>query len=84
MTSGQPEPASTSPNVSMAWRSALAASSKPPENAMSCLNARWTTPSAAAAALRSTSRSSSVPRCTSAPAAVRAAADASERASPVT
>ena len=36
---------------------------------MSCLNARWITPSDAAAALRRTSRSSSVPRSTSAPAA---------------
>ena len=42
---------------------------------MSCLNARWITPSDAAAARRRLSRSSRVPRWTSAPAAARAAAD---------
>ena len=81
-TSGRSEPASASPNVSTARRSASAAPWKSPENASSCLNARWITPSEAAAALRRLSRSSSVPRCTSAPAAVRASAEASERASP--
>jgi len=55
-----------------------------PRKAMSCLNARWITPSEAAAALRRPSRSSRVPRCTCAPAAASAAAAASERASPVT
>ena len=39
------------------------------------LNARWITPSDAAAAARRLSRSSRVPRCTSAPAAASAAAD---------
>src|ERR1700683_1003952 len=42
------------------------------------------TPSAAEAPLRRLSRSSSVPRCTSAPAVVRASAEESERASPTT
>ena len=51
MTNGRSEPASASPNVSMARRSASAAPSKSPEKAMSCLNARWITPSDAAAAL---------------------------------
>ena len=70
MTNGRSEPASASPKVSTARRSASAAPWKSPEKAMSCLNARWITPSDAAAALRRLSRSSRVPRCTSAPAAV--------------
>ena len=84
MMNGRSDPASTSPNVSTASRSASAAASNPPEKAMSCLNARWITPSDAAAALRKTSRSSMVPRSTCAPAAESAAAEASERASPTT
>ena len=84
MTNGRSDPASASPKVSMARRSARAASWKPPEKAMSCWNARWITPSDASAAVRRLSRSSRVPRCTCAPAAVRASAEASERASPVT
>ena len=51
MTNGRSEPASASPMVSTARRSASAAPWKSPENARSCLNARWITPSDAAAAL---------------------------------
>lgn len=84
MTKGLPESESASPKASMAFRSASVAPWKSPENAMSCLNARWSTPSASAAASRSTSRSSSDPRRTSAPAVASASAEASERASPTT
>jgi hypothetical protein len=72
VTRGLPVPASASPSVSMARRSAATALSKSPANMASCLM----TPSAAAAAPARPSRS---PRCTSAPAAVNAAADLSER-----
>ena len=51
----------------MARRSASAAPWKFPENASSCLNAVWITPSDAAAPLPSASRSSRVPRCAAAP-----------------
>jgi hypothetical protein len=47
--------------------------------AMSCLNARWITPSTAAASSRRTSGTSSDPARTSTPADRRAAAAASER-----
>ena len=50
MTNGRSEPASASPNVSTARRSASAAPWKSPEKARSCLKARWITPSEAAAA----------------------------------
>src|ERR1700683_1974882 len=50
----------------------------------SCLNARWVTPADDAAATRRVSRSSSDPGRTSTPAACRALAEASERASPTT
>src|SRR5580658_2445742 len=48
------------------------------------MKAVWITPSAPAAPLRRLSRSSTEPRCTSAPAAAREAAPASERARPST
>ena len=65
ITSGRSEPASASPKVSMAWRSAVAAPWKSPANAISWLKARWMTPSESAASSRSASRSSRLPRCTS-------------------
>ncbi len=83
-TKGRSVPASASPKVSTARRSASAAPRKSPEKAMSCLKARWITPSDAAAVFPRTSRSSTVPLTTSAPAAESAAADVSERASPTT
>ena len=63
MTSGRSVPASASPKVSIARRSASAAPAKSPVKAISCLKARWITPSESAAALRRTSRSSRSPRC---------------------
>ncbi len=52
MTNGRSEPANASPNTSTAWRSAVAAPSKSPVKAMSCLKARWITPSDFSAVLR--------------------------------
>ena len=84
MTSGRSEPVRASPSASTARRSASTAPWKSPERTMSALNARWITPSDAPAAPRRPPGSSRSPRCTRAPASVRAAAEASERARPVT
>ena len=83
-TKGLPVPASASSIASIAARSASAAPCMSPERIASCLNARWMTPSASAAAERSRSRSSIVPGSTAAPAALQTAARESDRASPVT
>lgn len=80
-TNGRPDQASAAPIVSIGRRSVR------PDFAMSeksCTNALWIAPSEAAAPAVRLSRSSSVPRCTSPPAALSEAADASERASPST
>src|SRR6266581_2976380 len=84
MTNGRSEPVRASPSASTARRSASTAPWKSPERIMPALNARWITPSDAPAAPRRPSRSSRSPRCTRTPTSVRAAAEASERARPVT
>jgi hypothetical protein len=84
MTNGRSEPASASPKVSTARRSASAAPWKSPVKARSCLNARWITPSEAAARAAQGVEVVEGAALHLAPAAVRAAAEASERASPVT
>ena len=66
-TKGLSVPASASSIASIAARSASAAPCMSPERIASCLNARWMTPSASAAAERSRSRSSIVPGSTAAP-----------------
>ena len=81
ITNGLPDPARTSPIAWTAFRSAAPAAAKSPK---SCLNARWMTPSASAAPARRLSMSSREPRRTRAPAAVRASAEASDLARPVT
>src|SRR6266849_4607805 len=84
MTNGRSEPVRASPSASTARRSASTAPRKSPERMRPALNARWITPSDAPAAPRRPPGSSRSPRCTRTPAPVRAAAEASERARPVT
>ena len=70
MRNGRSVPASASPSASTARRSESAAPWKSPENASSCLKARWMMPSdALERRLEGASRSSSEPCCTSTPAA---------------
>src|SRR6202008_2887387 len=78
---GRSEPVSTEPIASMARRSIsqLATNFEKSLPNASWLKARWITPSESAVPLRRLSRSSSEPRCTSAPAAANDLAPASRK-----
>ena len=84
ITNGRSEPASASPSVSMARPVRGGGAGEVAREGASCLNARWMTPSDAAAAVAQPVEVVEVPRSASAPAAASAAAEASERASPMT
>jgi hypothetical protein len=81
ITSGRPEPSSRSPKSRTAALSTAAASACALK---SWMKAVWMMPSAPSAPARRLSRSVMSPRCTWAPAAVMASAEASDRARPTT